>query len=140
MNPYTTLRVIAILDKVGWPHSFSLHRTLTLDEEVSVPVLRNHLRQVLEKKGVRIETSFQGKSGCVPFYHVGRELRNDDGYYEGDGGRDWLCIQDGKLLWHNLQGSKGVDDLHRTPCPENIDLQTFYCYDEALLSGCEGGE
>lgn len=65
----------------------------------ALALIRDHLRQWLEKRAVCIITSFTGKSGCVAHYEVRRELRNEDGYLEGDGGVAYLCrVGDGKFV------------------------------------------
>ncbi|MFH1605668.1 MAG: hypothetical protein ABIH03_17385 [Pseudomonadota bacterium] len=47
--------------------------------------------EALADKAVAIDTDFNGKMGCEASYTVRRELRNEDGYFEGDGGCELLC-------------------------------------------------
>jgi hypothetical protein len=63
MNIYTTSRAIAILDKVGWPTGLQHtgFRPSKVRQDVQVPIIRDHLRAVLEKKGMAIKFVCEGQ-------------------------------------------------------------------------------
>lgn len=47
--------------------------------------------EALAAKAIKIDTGINGKNGPIASYTVWKELRNEDGYYEGDGGWEVLC-------------------------------------------------
>jgi len=139
---YQTPEAIARLDEIGWPEWTKLGwpRTLRfapgvgwaaiesatghIEDMVShlaLCILRNHLREWLERQAVRICVEFNGKRGPSTTYYLERDLCNEDGYYEGDGGREVLTVA-GWHRWNKLGDAvpRYFDDL-----------------DAALLAGAE---
>jgi hypothetical protein len=87
------------------------------DREASA-LMEKHWREWLEQRGVKILTNFNGKMSPVPSYYVSKELTNEDGYWEGDGGEAWLC-----------QGT-----FVPPPIPDGLWSSIFDSYLEAIAS------
>lgn len=78
-------RYVIVLSPANADHVETLAEDLT--GHIVLCLLRNHLREWLERRAIRIETTFTGKSGCIATYYATKDLRNEDGYLEGDGGK-----------------------------------------------------
>ena len=84
---------------------------------------RDMARVYLEKRAIRIATGFNGKSAPITSYIVEKELTNDDGYWEGDGGRAVLTPK-GFIKWGDL------------PLIEDVIYPLYFnSFDEAAIAG-----
>ena len=139
LSHYQTLEAIARLERIGPPewedcnadgskrtleHRIWLNTVIGFQyvaDHVALCLLRNHLREWLERRAVQILVDFNGKRGPSTTYYLERDLCNEDGYYEGDGGREVLTVA-GWHRWNKLGDAvpRYFDDL-----------------DAALLAGAE---
>ena len=110
----------------------------TIDNHTARCINQDALREGLEAMGICIETDFNGKSGCIPSYTVRKELRNEDSYFEGDGGCESLTTKG----WVNLEKAHGLEGLSQSIYLLHIptQIEALVCAVEALPVSENEGE